>query len=107
MIAAEAHFWLGETLRARGELEAAIAAYLGASSRYPETTWAARGLQGAAQSYLARNMPREAAILLRQLTAQPAAEPALVEWARDGLRRLGEPVPSPRGRPGPAPMAKP
>ena len=94
-VAAEAYFWLGEALRARGETDAAIAAYLGASTHYPETMWAARGLQGAARSYLARNMLQEAVTLLRELVVQPAAEPALAEWARDGLRRLGaEPPPS-------------
>ena len=103
-VAAEAHFWLGETLRVRGDLEAAIASYLGATTRYPETIWAGRGLQGAAQSYLAGDMSTEAAILLRQLAAQPAAEPALVEWAREMLRRLGAgPDRSPRGTPGPKP----
>ena len=88
-IAAEAYFRLGEAFRARGETDAAIAAYLGASTHYPETIWAARGLEGAARSYLARNMTREAVVLLRELAVQPAAEPALAEWARDGLRRLG------------------
>ena len=88
-IAAEACFWLGEALRARGETDAAVAAYLGASTHYPGTTWAARGLEGAARSYLARNMTREAVTVLRELAVQPAAEPALAEWARDGLRRLG------------------
>jgi tetratricopeptide (TPR) repeat protein len=96
-VAAEAHFWLGETLRARGDLGAATAVYLGASRLYPQTMWAARGLQGAARSYLDRGMPAEAAALLREITVQPAAEPALVDWARDGLRRLGaEPPPEAR-----------
>jgi TolA-binding protein len=98
-VAAEAQFWLGETLRARGDLDGAIAAYLEASRRYPETMWAARGLQGAARSYLARSRPAEAVALLREITVQPAAEPALVDWAHDGLRRLGaEPVPDARDR---------
>jgi tetratricopeptide (TPR) repeat protein len=88
-VAAEAQFWLGETLRARGDLDGAIAAYLAAGRGYPETMWAARGLQGAARSYLARSRPAEAVALLREITVQPAAEPALVEWAHDGLRRLG------------------
>jgi tetratricopeptide (TPR) repeat protein len=107
-VAAEAHFWLGETFWVRGDLDAAIAAYLGASRRYPQTKWAARGLQGAARSYLVRGMPAEAAIMLREITVQAAAEPALVEWARDGLQRLGvEPIPGTPDRlptvPGPKP----
>ena len=103
-VAAEAHFWLGETLRLRGHHEAAIAVYLGASVLHPDTTWAARGLQGAAQSYLARNMPRDAAMLLRQLTEQPNAEPALVRWAQEALTHIEAkpPIQSRRDAPGPA-----
>jgi TolA-binding protein len=88
-VAAPAQFWLGETLRARDQHEAAISAYLGATYLYPESPWAARGLQGAAQSYLARNMPREAGIALRKLVAQPNVEPALAQWARQVLAQLG------------------
>jgi tetratricopeptide (TPR) repeat protein len=90
MVRAEAIYWSGEALRARGEIEGALAAYLEVRASYPGTRWAARGLQGAAQSYLARNEPGEAILVLRELVSQPAAEPALVEWARDGLRRLGD-----------------
>jgi tetratricopeptide (TPR) repeat protein len=97
-IAAEAHFWLGESLRLRGRHEAAIAVYLGANILYPDTSWASRGLQGAAQSYLARNMPSEAATLLRQLAEQPNAEPALVRWAREALTHIeAKPPAEPRG----------
>lgn len=88
-VAAAAHFWLGEVLRTREEHEAAIAAYLGATYLYPSSPWAARGLQGAAQSYLSRRMPREAAILLRKLVATPGVEPALAQWARQALVQLG------------------
>jgi tetratricopeptide (TPR) repeat protein len=92
-VAAEAEFWLGEALRARGEHEAAIGAYLGATYAYPESAWAARGLQGAAQSYVARQMPREAAIVLRKLAGRPGVDPALAQWARESLSRLG-PIPA-------------
>ena len=88
-VAAPAQFWLGEVLRTRDDHEAAIAAYLGATYLYPGTPWAARGLQGAAQSYLSRRMPREAAILLRKLTVAPGVEPALAQWARQVLAQLG------------------
>ena len=97
-VAAEAYYWLGEALGAQGDVDAALAAYLAATTRYPETTWAGRGLEGAARSYMARNMPREAAALLRQLAVHPAAEPALAEWARESLRRLGAEAP-PAARP--------
>ncbi len=89
-VAASAHFYLGELYRARGEHEAAIAAYLGATYLYPDAVpWAARGLQGAIQSYLARQMPREASILLRKLLGRPGVEPDLAQWARRALTQLG------------------
>ena len=88
-VAAPAQFWLGEALRARGDFEGAIVAYLGATYLYPGTPWAARGLQGAAQAYVSRRMLREAGILLRKLVATPDAEPALVQWARTALAQLG------------------
>ena len=67
----------------------AIAAYLGATYLYPDTSWAARGLQGAAQSYVARQMPRQAAILLRKLTGWPGVDAELQRWARQVLAQLG------------------
>jgi tetratricopeptide (TPR) repeat protein len=88
-VAAAAQFWLGEALRTRGDLEAATSAYLAATYVYPESPWAARGLQGAALAYVARQMPREAGIVLRKLAARPGTDPALVQWARDSLARLG------------------
>ena len=97
-VAAEAEFRLGEVLRARGDYEGAIDAYLSATYAYDEQpVWAAQGLQGAAQAYVARQMPREAAIVLRKLAARPGVDPALAQWARDSLARLG-----PEGNPGPA-----
>jgi tetratricopeptide (TPR) repeat protein len=89
-VAAEAEFRLGEALRARGDYEGAIGAYLSATYAYGEQPiWAAQGLQGAAQAYVARQMPREAAIVLRKLATSPGVDPALVHWARDSLARLG------------------
>jgi MSHA biogenesis protein MshN len=88
-VAAEAEFWLGEALRARGEHEAAVGAYLAATYAYPESSWAARGLQGAAQAFVARQMTRDAAIVLRKLAARPGVDPALAQWAREALASLG------------------
>lgn len=98
--AAEAEFWLGEALRARGDYEGAISAYLAATYAYPDSAWAARGLQGAAQAYVARQLDREAGIVLRKLAARPGVDPALAQWARDSLARLG-----PAANPGPPPPA--
>jgi TolA-binding protein len=105
-VAAEAEFWLGEALRTRGDHEGAIGAYLGATYAYPDSPWAARGLQGAAQAYVARQMPREAAIVLRKLAARPGVDPALAQWARDSLASLGpagSPAPPGAGAPAPKP----
>ena len=88
-VAAPAQFWLGETLRARDQHDAAISEYLGATYLYPDSPWAARGLQGAAQSYLGRNMAREAGIVLRKLLTLRSVEPALAQWARQVLGQLG------------------
>src|SRR5262249_25793950 len=87
-VAAEAEFRLGEVLRARGDYAGAISAYLSATYAYgDQAVWAAQGLQGAAQAYVARQMPREAAIVLRKLAARPGVDPALAQWARDSLTR--------------------
>jgi tetratricopeptide (TPR) repeat protein len=89
-VAAEAEFRLGEALRARGDYEAAIGAYLSATYAYgDQSLWAAQGLQGAAQAYVARQMYRDAAVVLRKLSAWPGVDPALAQWARDSLARLG------------------
>jgi tetratricopeptide (TPR) repeat protein len=88
-VAAPAHVYLGELHRAAGDHETAIAAYLGATYLYGDTLWAARGLQGAAQTYLSQNRPREAGILLRKLAARDGLEPAMRDWARQALATLG------------------
>jgi tetratricopeptide (TPR) repeat protein len=108
-VAAAAHFWLGEALRARGDAEAATSAYLTATYVYPDSPWAARGLQGAALAYVARQMPREATIVLRRLAARPGVDPALLRWARESLARLGAAGAEPSARlPGaPPPPARP
>ena len=76
--------------RARG----GVSAYLAATYAYPDSPWAARGLQGAAQAFVARQMPRDAAIVLRKLAARPGVDPALAQWAREALAQ-------PRSRAGP------
>ena len=94
--------------RAR-RLRGAIGAYLSATYAYgDQPAWAARGLQGAAQSYVARQMLREAGIVLRKLAARPGVDPALVQWARDSLSRLGPARESgPAAPSGAAPAPKP
>ena len=108
-VAAEAEFRLGEMLRARGDYDGAIEAYLSATYAYDDQpAWAARGLQGAAQSYVAKQMLREAGIVLRKLAARPGVDPALVQWARDSLSRLGPAGnPAPPAPSGAAPAPKP
>jgi hypothetical protein len=89
-VAASAHFYLGELHRSRTQYETATTEYLAAAYVYADTMpWATRGLQGAVQSYLARQMPREASILLRKLLSRPGVEPDLAQWARWALAQLG------------------
>jgi tetratricopeptide (TPR) repeat protein len=88
-VAAPAHVYLGQLHLNRGEGDAALSEYLAAAYVYPDTSWAARGLQGAIQAYLARQMPREALALLKKLQARPGLDPELAKWAREGLARLG------------------
>lgn len=88
-VAAAAQVYLGELHRSRDEHEPAIEAFLGATYLYPDTAWAARGLQGAAQSYMSLKMFRQAAILLRKLTSRPGVDPGLQQWARQALAQLG------------------
>src|SRR5262249_23367354 len=107
-VAAEAEFRLGEMLRARGDYEEAIGAYLSATYAYgDQSLWAARGLQGAAQAYVARQMYRDAGVVLRKLTGWPGVDPARAAGARDSLARLGPAAqpgtPGPGGAPTPAP----
>jgi hypothetical protein len=94
-------------LRARGDYEAAIEAYLSATYAYDDQpVWAARGLQGAAQSYVARQMPREAGIVLPEARGPARRRPALAQWARDSLGRPRSGVesgPAGPGRRGAAP----
>lgn len=92
-VAPRAHLRLGEFLRARGDHEAAIEHYLGATYLYPDTSWAALGLQGAAQGYLILKMPREARIVLEKLTARSGLDPGLAQWAREELNRFAPPKP--------------
>lgn len=98
-LAAEAEFWLGEALRARGQHEAALGAYLAATYAYPDSPWAARGLQGAAQAFVARQMPRDAAIVLRKLAGRPGVDAALAQWAREALASLGPAASGPPAAP--------
>jgi tetratricopeptide (TPR) repeat protein len=89
-VAASAHFYLGELHRTRGEHEDALAEYLAAAYVYTDTMpWSSRGLQGAVLSYLARQKPREASVLLRKLLAQTGVEPELAQWARRVLTQIG------------------
>jgi TolA-binding protein len=88
-VAAPAHVYLGQLHLNRGEAEPALSEYLAAAYVYPDTSWAARGLQGAIQTYLARQMPREALGLLKKLQGRPGLEPEVAQWARDRLTRLG------------------
>jgi tetratricopeptide (TPR) repeat protein len=89
-VAAAAHVYLGQLHLSRGEHEPALSEYLAAAYVYADAApWSARGLQGAVQTYLTLQMPREALGLLKKLQGRPGLEPEVAQWARDRLARLG------------------
>jgi TolA-binding protein len=86
---AEAAYWLGEGLRARGSHEEAVEAYMTAAYLAPASPWGRRALVGAGRSFAALKQPDSAAIVYRKLLVQSNVEPDLGQAARQGLASLG------------------
>lgn len=87
--AAEAAFHLGEGLRAAGQLQDAVEAYMTAAYVAPDSVWARRALLGAGQSYAGLKQGPSAAIVYRKLLAATDVEPDLADQARQGLTEIG------------------
>ena len=85
----EAAYRLGEGLRAAGENEDAVEAYMTAAYLGPDSIWARRALLGAGQSFTALKQPESAAIVYKKLLAASGVEPELAAQARNGLKQLG------------------
>jgi TolA-binding protein len=88
-LVAEAAYRLGEGLRAAGQNEDAVEAYMTAAYLGPDSIWAQRALLGAGQSFTALKQPESAAIVYRKLLAASGVEPELAAEARNGLKALG------------------
>jgi TolA-binding protein len=88
--AAEAAYWLAEGLRARGNHDEAVEAYMTAAYLAPASSWGRRALVGAGQSFSALKQADSAAIVYRKLLAQSGVEPELAGEARKALQRLGQ-----------------
>ena len=85
----EAAYRLGEGLRAAGQNEDAVEAYMTAAYLGPDSIWARRALLGAGQSFTALKQPDSAAIVYKKLLASSGVEPDLADEARNGLKALG------------------
>jgi TolA-binding protein len=88
-VAVEAAYLLGEGLRAAGQNEDAVDAYMTAVYLKPDSPWARRSLLGAGQSFAALKQPESATIVYRKLLAASGVEPELATEARNGLKALG------------------
>ena len=88
-VVTEAAYRLGEGLRAAGQNEDAVEAYMTAAYLGPDSVWARRALLGAGQSFAALKQPESAAIVYKKLLATSGVEPELATQARDGLKALG------------------
>src|SRR5206468_9499994 len=88
-IAAEAAYRMGEGLRAAGQHDEAVEAYMTAAYAAPDSEWARRALLGAGRSFAALKQNDAAAIVYKKLLASAAVEPDLETAARSGLKSLG------------------
>jgi TolA-binding protein len=88
-VAAEAAYLLGEGLRAAGQNEDAVEAYMTAVYLKPDSPWARRSLLGAGQSFAALKQSESATIVYKKLLAASGVEPELATEARNGLKALG------------------
>jgi TolA-binding protein len=88
-VAVEAAYLLGEGLRAAGQNEDAVEAYMTAVYLKPDSPWARRSLLGAGQSFTALKQTESAAIVYKKLLAASGVEPELATEARNGLKALG------------------
>jgi TolA-binding protein len=84
----EAAYRLGEGLRAAGQNEDAVEAYMTAAYLGPDSIWARRALLGAGRSFTALRQPEYAAIVYKKLLAASGVEPELATEAQNGLKAL-------------------
>ncbi len=85
----EAAYRLGEGLRAAGQNEEAVEAYMTAAYVAPDSIWARRALLAAGQSFAALRQTDSAVIVYKKLLAASGVEPELAAAARSRLKALG------------------
>ena len=76
---AEAQYWLGKTLSARGAHADAATAYIGAIRGWPKTTWAPDAVVELSRSLMALKKPADACKTLDELAARYPQAPAAVK----------------------------
>ena len=85
----EAAYRLGEGLRAAGQNEEAVEAYMTAAYVAPDSIWGRRALLAAGQSFDALRQTEAAVIVYKKLLAASELEPELAATARSRLKALG------------------
>jgi len=88
-VVAEAAFQLGEGLRAAGQNQDAVEAYMTGAYAAPDSIWARKALLGAGQSFTTLKQPESAVIVYKKLLAASGVEPDLATTARTQLKALG------------------
>ncbi len=85
--AAEARYWLGETLYAQEAYGDAATAYIGAIRGWPKTTWAPRATMKLGRSLIALDKPADACRTLGELGRRYPNAPAAVASAAADARK--------------------
>jgi tetratricopeptide (TPR) repeat protein len=80
---------MGEGLRAAGQHDEAVDAYMTAAYLAPDSPWGRRALLGAGEAFAALKQKDAAVIVYRKLLAAGGVEPDLLGAARRGLQALG------------------
>jgi TolA-binding protein len=88
-VVAEAAYQLGEGLRAAGQNQDAVEAYMTGAYAAPDSIWARKALLGAGQSFTALKQADSAIIVYKKLLAASGVEPDLATTARTQLKALG------------------
>ncbi len=87
-VVTEAAYRLGEGLRAAGQNEDAVEAYMTAAYLGPDSSWGRRALLGAGQSLVSLKQPESAAIVYKKLLGASGVEPELATEARTQLKTI-------------------
>ena len=87
-VVTEAAYRLGEGLRAAGQNEDAVEAYMTAAYLAPDSPWGRRALLGAGHSFVTLKQPESAAVVYKKLLAASGVEAELAAEARTQLKTI-------------------